>query len=62
MASYILDNHLGIAISKLSEIEEKIALLTSQDIDFMNRCIEKESFALRNGYMLANALQCAIEN
>ena len=41
---------------------KKIALLTSQDIDFMNRCIEKESFALRNGHMLANALQCAIEN
>ena len=58
LASFIIENNLGFAVDKLSEINEKLSQISDEEYKIMANNVKEISTKLRNGEYIKTALKC----
>ena len=58
LASFIVENNLGFAVDKLSEINEKLSQISDEQYKIMANNVKGISAKLRNGEYIKTALKC----
>lgn len=56
MAPFITNNHLGLAIDSLDDLDDALARLSAADIDDMLAHVERVKWALRDGFFTRRAI------
>lgn len=60
LRDFVVDNKIGICVSSLGEIEEKIRNISPEEYDIMCRNVDRISIDIRNGAYFYNALDIGI--